>query len=321
MTTFIDREPDAAVPAQAELVLDVQDLSVRYRSRRSWTTVLQDVDLSIASGESVVLAGESGCGKTTLAMAALALLPKNGETIGSITLTRKSGLQVRIDELDAKELRPLRWTEMAVVYQGAMNSLNPLLTIEDHFVETAAAHPGAMPRQDVREWSRELLELVMLDAERVLTSYPHQLSGGMRQRVNIALALLLKPRLLVLDEPTTALDVITQRTIIEILRSLQRDLGFAMVFITHDLALASELADRVAVMYKGRIAEMGTVQEIFGSPQHPYTKALLAAIPRWDDEPGTLASITEVMRQLADEEAAAGAQPAQTSETDQEARA
>lgn len=285
-------------------VLRLRDLSVEYRSRKKATTSLEDVNLDISEGERIVLAGESGCGKTTLAMAALGLLPKNGHSKGMIELTRKNGEAVRIDQMSPRQLRPLRWTEMAVVYQGAMNSLNPLLTIGTQFKETAAAHPGEKPAQNMDEWIRELLRLVMLPEDRVLKSYPHQLSGGMRQRVNIALALLLKPRLLVLDEPTTALDVITQRTIIEILQDLQSQLGFAMVFITHDLALASELANRVAVMYKGRIVELGSVGDIYGNPQHPYTKALLAAIPRWDDEPGTLASISDVMRELAETEAA-----------------
>ena len=182
---------------------------------------------------------------------------------------------------------------MSVVFQGAMNSLNPLLTVRQHFVETARAHAGSPKGEKLEAWMAELLEMVMLEPERVLASYPHQLSGGMRQRVLIALGLLLSPRLVVLDEPTTALDVLTQKAIITILRSLQERIGFSMIFITHDLALAAEIADRVAVMYGGRIVELGTAREVFTDPGHPYTRALLETIPRWDGEPGRLRTIKE----------------------------
>ena len=275
-----------------EPVLEVHGLHVTYADRKREAEALTDVNFSLHAGESIVLAGESGCGKTTLGLALLSLLPKGGRvSSGSILLTTKSGQQVDLAHVSGETERELRWTELAVVYQGAMNSLNPLLTVGTHFRETALAHAGAPEGEELRQWTHDLLSMVNLDPDRVLRSYPHQLSGGMRQRVLIALSLLLKPRLLVLDEPTTALDVLTQRAIVGILRRLQSEIGFSMVFITHDLAVASELADTVAVMYAGRIVEMGTGKEVFKNPRHPYTQALLQTLPRWGSEPGTLSTI------------------------------
>lgn len=278
----------------SQSLLEISQLEVTYQAGRKPVTAVVDIDLDIAPGETVVLAGESGCGKTTLALAVLGLLPKGGRiAAGSIRFRTKQHATVELSSLRGEAEREMRWTELSVVFQGAMNSLNPLLTVRQHFVETARAHVGSPKGDELEAWMAELLEMVMLEPERVLASYPHQLSGGMRQRVLIALGLLLRPSLVVLDEPTTALDVITQKAIITILKSLQERIGFAMIFITHDLALAAEIADRVAVMYGGRIVELGTAKEVFTRPGHPYTQALLATIPRWDGEPGRLRTIKE----------------------------
>jgi peptide/nickel transport system ATP-binding protein len=165
-----------------------------------------------------------------------------------------------------------------MVFQGAMNALNPVLRVQDQMYDTIRAH-RSMSTSDARRRCHEVLDMVRLEPRRVMPSYPHELSGGMRQRVLIAMALLLSPRVLVLDEPTTALDILTQRSIVDVLQELRRELGFAMVFVTHDLALAAELADRVATMYAGRIVELGDARDVFTGPRHPYTAGLIRAVP------------------------------------------
>lgn len=273
-------------------LLRADDIHVTYRNGKRDVAAVTGVSFELGLGESIVLVGESGCGKTTLALALMGLLPKGGKIAqGRIDFQKKDQTWVDLAGIHGETERLLRWTEFSVVYQGAMNALNPLLTVETHFRETAAAHPGGLQGTELQEWIKELLAMVMLEPERVLKSYPHQLSGGMRQRVLIALSLLLKPRLIVLDEPTTALDILTQRAIVTILKQLRERIGFTMIFITHDLALAAALADKVAVMYAGRVVELGTVAEIFHTPRHPYTQALLRTLPRWDTEPGQLSTI------------------------------
>lgn len=260
-------------------LLEIRDLCIGYRSGRKHSVpVVRDVDLDIYPNESIALVGESGCGKTTLALAMLRLLPKLGMvTGGSIRFRSGDGPALDLLALKGEELRKFRWTNASAVYQGAQSSLNPLTKIRTQFLETARAHQRASAREvDAR--AEELLRLVQLDPVRVLSSYPHELSGGMRQRVLIALALLLDPQLVILDEPTTALDILTQRKIVDVLRRVQRELKFAMVFVTHDLALAAELADRVATMYGGRIVEFADVRETFYRPRHPYTMGLIKAV-------------------------------------------
>jgi peptide/nickel transport system ATP-binding protein len=237
------------------------------------------VSFDLRPSESLALIGESGCGKTTLGLTLLRLLPRLGRTPkGSILYRARDGSVIDLLELDSEGLRRFRWQESAMVFQGALNSLNPVLRVRDQMADTVRAH-RSMSREELREKSRKLLRMVQLDPERVLSAYPHELSGGMRQRVLIAMSLLLDPQVLILDEPTTALDILTQRAIIDVLRGLREQLGFAMVFISHDLALAAELADRVATMYAGRIVELGTVDEMFYRPRHPYTVGLLRAVP------------------------------------------
>jgi peptide/nickel transport system ATP-binding protein len=260
-------------------LLEIRDLCIGYRTgRKNSVPVVRDIDLDIYPNESIALVGESGCGKTTLALAMLRLLPKLGMvTAGSIRFRSGDGQQLDLLALRGEELRKFRWTSAAAVYQGAQSSLNPLTKIRTQFLETARAHKRTSAREvDAR--AEELLRLVQLEPARVLSSYPHELSGGMRQRVLIALALLLDPQLVILDEPTTALDILTQRAIVDVLRRVQRELKFAMVFVTHDLALAAELADRVATMYGGRIVELADVRETFYRPRHPYTIGLIKAV-------------------------------------------
>ncbi|GHC94915.1 dipeptide/oligopeptide/nickel ABC transporter ATP-binding protein [Nocardiopsis terrae] len=274
----------AAPDAPDGALLSVRGVDVGYRTgRRSRVTAVHDVSFDLYPGQSMALVGESGCGKTTLGLALLRLLPRTGVVSGGeILFRRKDGTRVDVRTLEKERLRRFRWNEAAMVFQGAMNAFNPVLRIEDHFLDTFRAHErvgGRRPRGEILERSARLLETVRLDPARVLGSFPHELSGGMRQRSLIALALALEPQLLILDEPTTALDILTQRSIVERLTELREELGFAMVFITHDLGLAAELADRVGTMYAGRLIETGTTRDIFHRPRHPYTSALINSVP------------------------------------------
>ena len=271
-------------------LLSVRDVAIEYRSRRGPVQAVRGVSFDVADGETVAIIGESGSGKTTLAVALIDLVPRSARiTRGSIEFSGRGGTQ-DVLEMDDGELRRFRWYEAAMVFQSALNSFNPVISIWAQFLDTARAH-GMNDARAVRAKADELLDLVHLDAGRVLPAYAHELSGGMKQRVLIALSLLLGPRLLILDEPTTALDILTQRAIIDLLRDLRTKLGFAMVFISHDLSLAAELADRVLTMYAGRIVEEARVGDLFYRPRHPYSVGLLRAVPRVSGEVGALSSI------------------------------
>ena len=271
-------------------LLSVRDLAIDYRSRRGSVQAVRGVSFDVEPGETVAIIGESGSGKTTLAVGLVRLSPRNAlVTRGEIIFEQATGPR-DVLAMDAEELREFRWSETAMVFQSALNSFNPVINVWSQFLDTAKAH-GLGDANVVRRKSNELLELVHLDPERVLRAYPHELSGGMKQRVSIALSLLLGPRLLILDEPTTALDILTQRAIIDLLRDLRRKLGFAMLFISHDLSLAAELADRVLTMYAGRVVEEARVEDLFYRPRHPYSVGLLKAVPRVSGELGALESI------------------------------
>jgi peptide/nickel transport system ATP-binding protein len=281
----------AAEPSnRADIVLSVQDLEVEYRARRGLVKAVHGVSFDLHRGESITLVGESGCGKTTLGLSLVRLLPKQASIRNGEILYRRGGTSVDVVDLEPRKLRQFRWAECAMVFQGAQNSFNPVLRVWDQIWDTIKAH-GGMEKAAARQRALELLRLVQLEPQRVIDAYPHELSGGMRQRVLIAMSLLLNPQVLILDEPTTALDVLTQRTVIEVLRRLKEELGFAMIFITHDLAVAAELADRVATMYAGRIIEIGPVDEIFYRAGHPYSLGLIRAVPTVTGEFADLASI------------------------------
>ncbi len=254
-------------------LLEVDGLSVEYATETRAIRAVDRVSFSIGEREVFGLAGESGCGKSTIANAILRLLRDPAViTSGSV---RFAGTDVLA--LNAEELRTFRWRRVAMVFQSAMNSLNPVMTIGDQIADIFTTHEGASKRA---AWARagELLDLVGIPADR-LRSYPHQLSGGMRQRVVIAMATALRPPLLIMDEPTTALDVVVQQEIMAQIKDLQRELGFAVLFITHDMSLMVELSDRMAVMYAGRFVETAQAGEIFATPRHPYTRALMDAFP------------------------------------------
>ena len=261
-------------------VLRIRGLNVKYGYDDTAVHALRDVDLTLHAGEVLGLAGESGCGKSTLAYAATRLLPPPGVITGGEVLftSKKDGRTHDLFTLDDARLRAHRWQETAIVFQGAMNSLNPVYRIERQLTDAIRAHRRGTSAADRRRRAIELLDMVGISADR-LSSYPHELSGGMRQRVMIAMALALEPQVVIMDEPTTALDVVMQRQIVEQLTRLRRELGFSVVFITHDVSLLIELADRIAIMYAGRIVEDATADEVYHRPRHPYTHGLLHSFP------------------------------------------
>ncbi len=282
-------------------VLSVRDLSIVYQARRGQVQAVRNISFDVERGEAVALIGESGSGKTTVGLGLMHLLPATAKVISgsAVYRSRSSGSGADGDEVEVlglrgNELRQFRWHKCAMVFQSALNALNPVLRISEHFADTAKAHgylSGFRQADSLKERSLQLLSMVRLDPERVWRSFPHELSGGMRQRVLIALALLLEPQLLILDEPTTALDILTQRNIMDVLKDLRQKLGFAMLFISHDLALAAELADRVATVYAGEIIEFGDVRAIFRNPHHPYTIGLIKAVPTLTGDKAELISV------------------------------
>jgi peptide/nickel transport system ATP-binding protein len=256
-------------------LISVRGLCVDYGLGDDAVHAVVDADLELRRGETLGLAGESGSGKSTLAYAITRLLrPPGVITAGSAYF----GSSVNLLTAGQRELRGLRWNEIAVVLQSSMNALNPVLSIGTQFSDVLRAHRPDMSRADRRARSGQLLEMVGIPADR-LSSYPHELSGGMRQRVMIATALALDPSVVIMDEPTTALDVVTQREILEELMTLRDRLGFAVLFISHDLSLLVEIADSIAVMYAGRLVERAGASAVFRAPRHPYSLGLLSSFP------------------------------------------
>ena len=279
--------------ADQQPILSIQNLSIDYKARRGFVQAVRNVSFDVRAGEALALIGESGSGKTTIGTGIVRLLPANAVVKSGRIMYRRAGDHApEIDTLalDPKRLREFRWKECAMVFQGSLNAFNPVLRISDQFADTSKAHGGLQGRA-LEERGKHLLNLVRLDPERVWRSFPHELSGGMRQRVLLALSLLLEPQVLILDEPTTALDVLTQRSIMDVLRDLRKKLSFSMIFISHDLALAAELADRVATAYAGRIVEAGDTKAVFACQHHPYTRGLIHAVPTLRTERDQLASI------------------------------
>jgi peptide/nickel transport system ATP-binding protein len=263
-------------------ILEISDLSVVYRTPGGDVRAVEQVNLTLNAGEVVGLCGESGSGKSTLAYGATRLLrPPAVVTNGSVRYTGRritqGGDPVDLLTMNPRELRAMRWREIAIVFQSAMNALNPVLRVQDQLLDAVQAHLK-LPRHEAREKVATLLDLVGIPRGR-LRSYPHELSGGMRQRVMIAMALAADPEVVIMDEPTTALDVVVQRDILSQIVELKETLDFAIMFITHDLSLLLELADRIAVMYAGRLLETGSAREIMRTPAHPYTMGLLNSFP------------------------------------------
>ena len=257
-------------------LLEFDDVSITYQSRQGPVPAVRNVSLSVPLGQTVGIAGESGCGKTTLTSSVLRLLPKSAQVTGHIRLDGEDVMAMSFGRL-----RAARWAKAAVIFQGAMHALNPVQRIETQLAEPILLHEDVGSKA-ARARVGELLEQVGLPPSRA-RAYPHQLSGGQKQRVMIAMALACRPRLLIADEPTTALDVMVQAQVLDLLSSLVAQFGLGVVFISHDLSVLAGACDRVAVMYAGRIVEEGAASDVFVRPLHPYAKALAAAFPRIGD--------------------------------------
>ncbi len=273
MTELAPTGVAGARPPASETLVELDELAVKYVTTERRVRAVDGVNLSIHGGEIVGLAGESGCGKSTVANAVMQILRPPAELAGGRVLFRGTDLT----GLSREQLRRFRWRNVSMVFQSAMNSLNPVMRVGDQFVDMMKAHERIDSKRALAR-TQELLEHVGIDPARV-RAYPHELSGGMRQRVIIAMALALNPELIIMDEPTTALDVVVQRDILRQVEALKRDFGFAVLFITHDLSLLLEFADRIGIMYAGEIVELAPAQTLGTSPQHPYTQALLSSFP------------------------------------------
>jgi peptide/nickel transport system ATP-binding protein len=276
---------------EQDLVLRATGLSVDYEGARP-THAVREVSLELRRGEVLGLAGESGCGKSTLAYALARLLrPPARLTAGRLEFFERGADQpVDVMALGPAELRRFRWNKVAMVFQSAMNALNPVISLRKQFDDIFVTHRPDMTRAERLERSRELLAMVGIDPARI-SGFAHELSGGMRQRVMIAMALSLRPEVVIMDEPTTALDVVVQREILEQVERLREELGFAVLFITHDLSLLLEISDRLAVMYAGEVVEYAPADGVATGPAHPYTRGLLGSFPDMTGERRPLAGI------------------------------
>ncbi len=282
-------------------LLDVSDLQVEFRTRRGVARVLDGIDFSLGAGETLGIVGESGCGKSMTALSIMGLVPQPPGRIaaGSIKLKGEDLLQV-----GERRMRAVRGNEISMIFQEPMTSLNPVFSVGDQIAETVIEHEG-LSRRDAMDRATEMLRAVKIPApEQRVREYPHQLSGGMRQRVMIAMALACRPQVLIADEPTTALDVTVQAQVFDLLKELQENTGTTIILITHDMGAIAEMADRVAVMYAGRIIESGSVSDILEDPHHPYTRGLISCVPHLVPDPPiqrpTLLEIPGVVPPLTD---------------------
>ncbi len=276
------------MPGDAKPLLEIGGLNIGFETTRGMLRPVQDVSYSIFPGQTLAVVGESGCGKSVTALSILRLIPTPpGKVLGgSIRFEDRPIL-----ELTEKQMRRVRGKDIAMIFQEPMTSLNPVYTIGDQIAEAVLLHQGVRTREAYKIAEQALADVGISDPARRINEYPHQMSGGMRQRVMIAMALSCKPKLLIADEPTTALDVTIQAQILELLRELQRQSGMAVLLITHDLGVVAENADTVAVMYASRVVEFATVEDLFDRPLHPYTEGLFKSVPRLGDESSRLQTI------------------------------
>ncbi|CAM7241975.1 MULTISPECIES: glutathione ABC transporter ATP-binding protein GsiA [Enterobacteriaceae] len=266
----------------ADVVLDVSNLNVAFRHDKQLTQAVRNLSFTLKRGETLAIVGESGSGKSVTAMSLLRLLEQSGGEVSCdhMRLLRRNRERVDLATLNASRLRGVRGADIAMIFQEPMTSLNPVFPVGEQIAESIRLHQGLGKEEAIAE-ARRMLDLVRIpESQAILSRYPHQLSGGMRQRVMIAMALSCRPAVLIADEPTTALDVTIQAQILQLIAVLQKEMAMGVIFITHDMGVVADIADRVLVMYQGEAVETGTVEEIFSAPQHIYTKALLAAVPR-----------------------------------------
>ena len=278
VTATTSGAPRAMRGGQGKPLLSIRDFKVEFRTGSGATVqAVRGVDLDLYPGESLALVGESGCGKTTFGLGLLRLLPRLGHASGQVTFNRGDGTEIDILGLDGRDLRQFRWRDAAMVFQGAMNAFDPVKRIGEQIAEPMELH-GVATAKEAAARVRELLATVGIAPDRA-RSYPHELSGGMRQRAAIAMALACTPRILLADEPTTALDVMVQAQILELLTHLSDELGLALVFVTHDLPIVAQTCTHAAVMYAGKIVEQGPTDALYHETRHPYTRLLWAATP------------------------------------------
>ena len=256
-------------------ILEVQNLTTYYKILRGYVRAVENVSFSLEKGEALGLAGESGCGKTTIALSILRILPPGGRIVRGRILLKGMDI-VKLDEYVMRE--KIRWKEISVIFQGAMNAFNPVYTIAEQIVETITLHEPTVSKKEAIERAQKLFELVGLDPSRI-NNYPHEFSGGMKQRAMIAMALACNPSVLIADEPGTALDVIVQAQVLKLLREIKDKLGLSMILISHDLSIIAETCEKAAIMYAGKLVELGDIYTIFKKPLHPYTQGLIGAFP------------------------------------------
>ena len=279
-----------------DMLLEVEDLSTCFMTRKGAVPSVHHVSFSLAKGETLAIVGESGCGKSVTSLSIMRLVPHPGQIVGGRILFHGQDLL----QLSEQEMRKIRGNRISMIFQEPMTSLNPVLTIGDQISEVFRLH-RKLDKRSALERSEQMLEMVGIpNPKKVARSYPHELSGGMRQRVMIAIALACEPELLIADEPTTALDVTIQAQILELMNRLIKEKGTGMIMITHDLGVVAEIADRVIVMYAGEIVEEAPVRDIFANPGHPYTIGLLRSLPGWEEDrdelysiPGTVPNLLE----------------------------
>ncbi len=267
-------------------LLSVENLSIGYSTKAGLLKAVEGVNFSLEAGQSLGLVGESGCGKTTIGMALMGLLPPNGEvTNGRIVLE-----DMELTSLPEEELREVRWKEVAMIFQAAMNALNPVQRVSKQMLEAILTHRQDLEEAEALKQVEDLFKLVGLPIER-LHDFPHQYSGGMKQRAIIAMALALNPKLIIADEPTTALDVVVQDQILKETKALQDEFNIGMIFISHDISIVAEVCENIGVMYAGQLVESGSTDQVFYSSRHPYTQALVSSFPTLTGEKKKLAPI------------------------------
>ncbi|STW30708.1 glutathione transporter ATP-binding protein [Klebsiella michiganensis] len=273
----------------ADDVLQVRGLNVVFNQQQQAFSAVRDLSFTLRRGETLAIVGESGSGKSVTSLALMRLLDQAVSEVRSdaLLLRRRSRQVIELSEQSETEMRGVRGADMAMIFQEPMTSLNPVFTIGEQIAESIRLHQGLKHDEALREAKKMLDQVRIPEAEAMLSRYPHQLSGGMRQRVMIAMALSCRPAVLIADEPTTALDVTIQAQILQLIAVLQKEMAMGVIFITHDMGVVADIADRVLVMYRGEAVETGSVEEIFRAPKHPYTQALLAAVPRLGAMRGT----------------------------------